>query len=86
MDGNLRTKFKVAPVLAVVGLLAGFLALPVGAVGAAAPQITTIAQGLDNPRGIAFATLHAPFTMARSESVPAGLSLPVADVISLGYA
>src|SRR5438067_10137921 len=54
MDGNLRTKFKVAPVLAAVGLLAGFLALPVGAVGAAAPQITVIAQGLDNPRGIAF--------------------------------
>src|SRR5437868_7833880 len=38
-----------------------------------------------NRRGIAFATLHLPFTMARSESVPTGLSLPVADAISLGY-
>ena len=45
----------MARLLAVVGLVAGSLALPGAAVGAAAaPQFTVIARGLDNPRGIAF--------------------------------
>ena len=51
----MRTRLKLAPVLAVLGLVAGSLALPGAAVGApAAPRITVIAHGLDNPRGIAF--------------------------------
>jgi hypothetical protein len=51
----MRARLKVAPVLAAMGVLAASLALPGAAVGAAAaPQVTVIAHGLDNPRGIAF--------------------------------
>ena len=52
---DMRARLNVARVLAVVGLVAGLLALPGPAVGAAAaPRVTVIARGLDNPRGIAF--------------------------------
>jgi hypothetical protein len=47
-------KLSLVPALAVVGLLAALAALPGAAIGAAAPRITVVARGLDNPRGIAF--------------------------------
>ena len=51
----MKTKLKVVRILAIVGLLAGRLALfNAASETAASQQLEVIASGLDNPRGLAF--------------------------------